>query len=246
MAQLGRAFQNQMSAHHADFYFDGANYSTIWCEIKGPVGRELRRKGQGPRFILLDMWLNDEDAAPIDSTPSVLVGQEPWIAALESGEFDALFGETIRIGELGPFQFEEDYRPDEPEYHTEQSLLFALQMVTFDSEFDSPDDVPYLARPKVHANLVKHLKAYEWYREKRLRESIFFYHWSRDCDLCESEGAEVFRDWFEAAEWIQGFGESAEGPQHLSQMTYEQWRVFDPAPVRDRGLEQFEEYGYGH
>ena len=47
-------------------------------------------------------------------------------------------------------------------------------------------------------------------------------------------------------EWISGFGESAEGPQHLSQMTYEQWRVFQGEPMRDRGLEHFEEYGYGH
>ena len=29
-------------------------------------------------------------------------------------------------------------------------------------------------------------------------------------------------------------------------MTYEQWRVFQASPVRDRALEQFEEYGYGY
>jgi hypothetical protein len=89
-------------------------------------------------------------------------------------------------------------------------------------------------------------KQYEFYRERALRESIFFYYWARDCDLCESEGCQVFHDWHEASEWIQGFYDSAEGPQELHQMTYEQWRVFQASPVRDRALEQFEEYGYGY
>ena len=234
MAQLGQDFVSHMSAFSADFEFQGSRYKTIWTNVRGPV-RERRNYKQD--WIMVDMWLDDEDAA-VNTAPSVEVGSDAWTAALESkNDHDALFGDIVRIGELGMFQFADDYRPDYPQHMVEEQLFRYLEQLE--------------RKPEMHANDVWHelfmdiYKQYEFYRERNLKESIFFYHWSRDCDLCESEGVEVFSNWFEAAEWIHGFGESAEGPQSLHQMTYEQWRVFDPAPVRDRGLEHFEEYGYG-
>ena len=235
MAQLGQDFVSQMSGFGADFYYDGANYRTLWTNVRGPV-RERRRYKQD--WIMVDMWLDDEDAA-VNTAPSVAVGSDAWTAALEQNTaFDALFGQRIRIGELGVFQFADDYRPDYPQHIVEEQLFRYLEQLERKPEWH--------ADPVWHEMSMDVYKQYEFYREQALRNSIFFYHWSRDCDLCESEGVEVFSNWFEAAEWINCFGESAEGPQSLHQMTYVQWRVFDPAPVRDRGLEHFEEYGYGH
>ena len=234
MAQLGQDFVSQMSGFGADFYYDGANYRTLWTNVRGPV-RERRRYKQD--WIMVDMWLDDEDAA-VNTAPSVAVGSDAWTAALEQNTaFDALFGQQIRIGEFGVFQFEDDYYPLLPRDMVEEQLFRYLELLERKPEWHSD--------PVWHEMFMDVYKQYEFYREQALRNSIFFYHWSRDCDLCESEGIEVFSNWFEAAEWIHGFGESAEGPQHLEQVTYEYWRVFNPAPVRDRGLEHFEEYGYG-
>ena len=234
MAQLGRDFVLQLSAFGADFEFNGNHYKTLWTNVRGPV---RKRRDYKQDWIMVDMWLEDEDAA-VNTAPSVAVGSDAWTAALEANTaHDALFGNRVRIGELGAFQFDDDYRPDYPQHIIEEQMLRYLEQ--------------FERKPEYHGNDVWHemfidiYKQYEFYREHELRNSIFFYHWSRDCDLCESEGVEVFSNWFEAAEWINCFGESAEGPQSLHQMTYEQWQVFDPAPVRDRGLEQFEERGYG-
>ena len=243
MAQLGQDFVLQLSGFGADFYYDGANYHTLWTNVRGPV---RKRRDYKQDWIMVDMWLDDEDAA-VNTAPSVAVGSDAWTAALEANTaHDALFGNRVRIGELGVFQFDDDYRPDAPKQFIEERLYFELCVMDVDADLAKEGEAPMQARPQFHAKLIETLKAYEYYREKELRESIFFYHWSRDCDLCESEGIRVFSGWYEASEWIQGFYESAEGPQSLEQVTYEQWRVFDPAPVRDRGLEHFEEYGYGH
>jgi len=238
MATLNPDFVAEMSAFGSDFHYKGVHYKTLWTVVQGPV---KRRRNYKQDWILVDMWM--ADVPQYDE--SVDVGSEPWIAALQETAFDALFDNRIRIGELSAFQFESGYTPEKPWDYIESDLYFELGMMEYDPEWDEEDEVPMQARPKFHRRLIETLKAYEYYREKKLRESIFFYHWARDCDLCESEGAEVFRNWYEAAEWIHGFGESAEGPQSLHQMTYEQWRVFVPEQMRDRALEQFEEYGYG-
>ena len=234
MAQLGQDFVSHLSAFSADFEVRGSRYKTIWSNVRGPVSK---RRNYKQDWILCDMYSVDESNEQIGG--EVPVGSDPWTAALEQNTaFDALFGQVVRIGELGMFQFADDYRPDYPQHMVEDQLFRYLEQLE--------------RKPEWHANDVWHemfmdiYKQYEFYREQELRNSIFFCHWSRDCDLCESEGIQVFRNWFEAAEWIHGFGESAEGPQHLEQVTYEFWRTFNPAPVRDRALEQFEEYGYGH
>jgi hypothetical protein len=238
MATLNPDFVLQMSAFGSDFYYDGAHYRTLWTNVRGPV-RERRNYKQD--WILVDLWLDDEDAA-VNTAPSVDVGSDAWNAALKETAFDALFGERIRIGELGAFQFNDQYHPEKPFEYIQEDLFFALAMMDVNVE----GEVPMQSRLKFHNKLMTTLMAYEYYREKQLRESIFFYHWSRDCDLCESEGIQVFDDWYTASQWIQGFHDWAEGPQSLHQVTYEQWRTFNAEPVRDRALEQFEEYGYGH
>jgi len=242
MATLNPDFVSEMSAFGSDFDFNGNHYKTLWTVVQGPV---KRRRDYKQDWILVDMWQVDESGDQI-LDGDCDVGSEPWIAALQETAFDALFGNRIRIGELGAFQFDSGYVPEKPWDYIEQDLYFELGMMDFDPELDKEGELPLQARPKFHRRLINTLKAYEYYREKTLRESIFFYYWSRDCDLCESEGSHKFRDWYSAAEWIHGFGESAEGPQSLHQMTYEQWRVFQPERMRDRGLEQFEEYGYGY
>ena len=235
MAQLGRDFVSQLSSFQCDFYFDGADYQTLWAKVRGPIAERRNYKDD---WILIDMWLDDEGAA-VNTAPSVAVGSDPWSAVLDSmDQFNAVGREIIRIGELGVFQFADDYKPDLPYYMVQEQLFGFLKQLD--------------RKPEYHANDVWHdmfmevYKQYEYYREKRLRESIFFYHWSRDCDLCESEGIEVFEDWYDAAEWIKGFGDNAEGPQTLEKVSYEFWQTFNPSPVRDRGLEHFEEDGYGH
>jgi hypothetical protein len=227
MAQLGRDFVSHLSAFSADFEFRGKNYKTIWTKVRGPVAE---RRNYKQDWILCDMYLDDDPLALVNCEESVEVGSDPWTAALEANTaFDAFFGDIVRIGELGMFRFEEDYKPDMPYYMVQEQLFRFIQQLE--------------RKPEYHANDVWHemfmevYKQYEFYRETRLRESIFFYHWSRDCDLCESEGIEVFDDWYDAAEWIKGFGDNAEGPQSLEKVSYEQWRVFNPSPVRDRVAE---------
>jgi hypothetical protein len=184
MASLNPSFVAELSAFGSDFEFQGSRYKTIWSVIRGPV-RERRNYKQD--WILCDMWAVDEFGAQVDGG-DVAIGSEPWTAALEQKTaHDALFGQIIRIGELGMFQFADDYRPDMPYYMVQEQLFRFMEQLE--------------RKPEYHANDVWHemfmevYKQYEYYREKRLRESIFFYHWSRDCDLCESEGIEVFEDW---------------------------------------------------
>lgn len=234
MATLGQAFVSELSAFGADFEVQGSRYKTIWTKIRGPVHQ---RRGYKQDWILCDMWAVDESGAQIQGG-EVEVGSGPWTAAVEDTAFDAFISARIRIGELGMFQFDDDYRPDYPQHMVEDQLFRYLEQLE--------REPAYHANPIWHELFMDVYKQYEFYREQDLKNSIFFYYWARDCDLCESEGCQVFSNWYEAAEWIQGFYDSAEGPQQLKQMTYEQWRVFDPAPVRDRGLEHFEEYGYGH
>jgi hypothetical protein len=234
MAQLGRDFVLQLSGFGADFEFNGNHYKTLWTAVRGPV-RERRNYKQD--WIMVDMWPVNEAGEQIGG--EVAVGSGPWSAALEdNNDHGAFFGTRIRIGELGVFQFADDYKPEMPQHMVEDQLFRLLEQLERKPEYHFND--------VWHEMFVEVYKQYEFYREQTLRNSIYFYHWARDCDLCESEGVEVFSNWFEAAEWIHSFGESAEGPQSLHQMTYEQWRVFSPEPVRDRALEQFEEYGYGY
>jgi len=226
MAQLNPDFVSQMSAFGADFEFQGSRYKIIWSTIRGPV-RERRNYKQD--WILSDMWEVDESGSQIDGG-DVAVGSGPWTAALEAKtDHDAFFGDIIRIGELGMFQFADDYRPELPRYMVEEQVFRFMEQLE--------------RKPEYHANDVWHemfmevYKQYEFYRERSLKESIFFYHWSRDCDLCESEGIEVFEDWYDAASWIKGFDESAEGPQTLEKVSYEFWQAFNASPVRDRVAE---------
>jgi hypothetical protein len=234
MASLNPSFVAELSAFGSDFEFQGSRYKTIWSVIRGPV---RKRRNYKQDWILCDMWAVDEFGAQVDGG-DVAIGSDPWTAAVEDTAFDAFISDRIRIGELGMFQFGDDYRPELSYYDVQDRMCRILEQLE--------------RKPEYHSNDVWHelfmgvFKQYEFYRERALRESIFFYYWARDCDLCESEGCQVFHDWHEASEWIQGFYESAEGPQELHQMTYEQWRVFQASPVRDRALEQFEEYGYGY
>lgn len=218
MAQLGQDFVLNLSAFGADFEFQGSRYQTIWSKIRGPVAERRNYKHD---WVMVDMWLDDELGGDVP------VGSDPWTAALESK--DDLVMDLIRIGELGVFQFADGYKPEMPRHFVEEQLFRYLEQLDRKPDWNA-HDVWYEMFMDIY-------KQYEFYREQSLRNSIFFYHWSRDCDLCESEGVEVFRDWYEAAEWIQCFGESAEGPQTLEQVTYEFWRTFNPSPVRDRVAE---------
>jgi hypothetical protein len=244
MATLNPDFVNLMSAYSADFSFNGVDYKTLWSKVRGPVDKMRDYRND---LILVDMWKVDTFGMPNVCTGAideVEVGSAPWAAALESITNEDLY--RLRIGELGAFRFGDDYQAEYSWYGAVDQLHFYLSMLDHDVDPEFGEESNLMLNPKFHKRLIKLLSDYEYHREKELKQSIFFYHWSRDCDLCESEGTEVFSDWYRAAEWIQGFGESAEGPQSLYQMTYEQWRVFNAAPVRDRALEQFEEYGYGH
>ena len=91
-----------------------------------------------------------------------------------------------------------------------------------------------------------------WYFSRLMREiaddlkgGIFFYHWGRDCDLCESDSVHFFLDWYECAEWIRGVYDDAEGAFTVTQIDLPKYLNFERS-FRDRGLEQFEEYGYGY
>ena len=232
MSDFNPDYLANCSSYEGDFRYQGANYSTTWAKVLGPV-RE--RRNYKDTFILVDMWLEEDDPAGKDVHP--LIGSPPWCAAMELSRTDTTWL-TQEKYELSPFTFRETLDTN-PSAWVEADLVFKLGVWDANTWTQFP-------APTFFENLVRIMKHYEWHRQKKLRESIFFYHWSRDCDLCESEGIKIFTDWFEAADWISGFGESAEGPQSLSQVTFNQWRKFNAAPMRDRGLEHFEEHGYGH
>jgi len=225
MAQLGQDFVSHMSAFKALIDIQDRPHLTIWSKVRGPVAKRRNYKDDWILVDVLDYVEEVSEEFSFDTWTMVLASQ------------DDLAMDLTRIGELGVFQFADDYRPEMPQHMVEERLFQYLE------QLDRKPD--WHAEPVWHEMFMDIYKQYEFYREQALRNSIFFYYWLRDCDLCESEGVQVFRDWFEAAEWIHGFGESAEGPQHLEQVAYEYWQTFNPVPKRDRALEQFEEYGYG-
>ena len=67
---------------------------------------------------------------------------------------------------------------------------------------------------------------------------IYFKFWSRDCDQCESSRVESFDDWYEAADYLKGFYDNAEGPCSVEQVTSEQVATFQ-AETRDHRAEQY-------
>src|SRR6056300_546912 len=119
MTQLNPDFVLKMSAYGADFEFQGSRFKIIWSTIRGPV---RKRRDYKQDWILSDMWEVDESGSQIEGG-DVAVGSEPWTAALEQKTaHDALFGQIIRIGELGMFQFADDYRPDMPYYMVQEQV----------------------------------------------------------------------------------------------------------------------------
>lgn len=69
-------------------------------------------------------------------------------------------------------------------------------------------------------------------------ESVYFYHTSRDCDQCESDGVERFNTWYEAAQWITSFYDGLEGPGHVTQVSLNSYLLFEQS-VRDHRAEQY-------
>jgi len=69
-------------------------------------------------------------------------------------------------------------------------------------------------------------------------ESVWFYHKSRDCDQCESDGMHRFDSWYQAAQWITSFYEGLEGPGHVTQVTLKQYLTFT-CSFRDYRAEQY-------
>ena len=78
------------------------------------------------------------------------------------------------------------------------------------------------------------------------RGRVHVLHWSRDCDLCESTRIFTIKATIEAFEeaW-ERCADSAEGPWSLRVVSHRFARDFIPFS-RDRGLEHFEEHGFGH
>jgi len=230
MLQYNPDYLLKCSSYVGDFRYEGVDYHTSWAKVLGPV-RE--RRNYKDTYILVEMY-----SAANGDVMREEPGSPAWCAAMDHSRDNAKGWLTQVEYEFSPFAFDQT-ADSEPDMWIEADLIFQLGM------WDA-NHWPQFPAPIFFEKLVKSMKTYEWHREKKLRESIFFYHWSRDCDLCESEGIKIFTDWFEAADWISGFGESREGPQSLHQVTFDQWRCFNASPMRDRGLEHFEEHGYGH
>ena len=70
------------------------------------------------------------------------------------------------------------------------------------------------------------------------QDGVYFYHKSRDCDQCESDGMHRFDSWYEAAQWITSFYEGLEGPGHVMQVTLNAYLTFEPT-TRDYRAEQY-------
>jgi len=75
--------------------------------------------------------------------------------------------------------------------------------------------------------------------------SVYFHFWSRDCDQVEVAQVYRFDNWYEASQYIVSFYDDAEGPCHACITDFNHFLI-DKRVERDRGLEHFEEYGYGH
>jgi len=75
--------------------------------------------------------------------------------------------------------------------------------------------------------------------------SVYFYFWSRDCDQVEVAQVLRFENWYEASQSIISHYDDAEGPCHACITDFNHFLI-DKRVERDRGLEHFEEYGYGH
>jgi hypothetical protein len=118
MASLNPSFVAELSAFGSDFEFQGSRYKTIWSVIRGPV---RKRRNYKQDWILCDMWAVDEFGAQVDGG-DVAVGSEPWTAAVEDTAFDAFISDRIRIGELGMFQFGDDYRPELSYYDVQDQM----------------------------------------------------------------------------------------------------------------------------
>jgi hypothetical protein len=62
---------------------------------------------------------------------------------------------------------------------------------------------------------------------RRLKNAVFFYFWSRDCDQAESDHAYRFSGWYKASEYIQSFYENLEGPGHCEPMDLTGYLAFE-------------------
>ena len=247
MAQLiGKELQNHKAGFQAFYKHGGKEYCTIWSKVLGPVRKRMRPSNIIPSPILIDMWpvtRNEHGELNKSVCEFVDVGEDPWCAAVEAGP---VVETIIPMDELTVFIYPDDYAPkverlrpskiyiseataEEEFYEYLQAICTDVEPVLYDRR---------LCDPEFHASLLRCFKDYEFFRENNLRESIFFYYWSRDCDQCEVEGAQIFNSWGTAAQWIVDFYSRAEGPANVSPMTYEQWARFSPAPLRDRIAEK--------
>ena len=78
------------------------------------------------------------------------------------------------------------------------------------------------------------------------RGRVHVLHWSRDCDLCETTRIFTIKATIEAFEEASDrCADSAEGPWSLRVVSHRFARDFQPSS-RDRGLEHFENHGFGH
>lgn len=61
----------------------------------------------------------------------------------------------------------------------------------------------------------------------RLKDAVFFYFWSRDCDQAESDQAYRFKSWYEASQYIVSFHDGLEGPGHCAPMDLSGYLAFE-------------------
>ncbi|OCP68236.1 hypothetical protein [Vibrio parahaemolyticus] len=71
----------------------------------------------------------------------------------------------------------------------------------------------------------------------KLTGEVFYYLWSRDCDLCESECIERFDNDYEAQLCIDRFYDNAEGPAVVQRATKQDYETFGVPSVYDRAAE---------
>ena len=76
-------------------------------------------------------------------------------------------------------------------------------------------------------------------------DSVYFHFWSRDCDQVEVSRVIRFKNWYDASQSIISHYDGAEGPCSAFITDFNHFLIHDRTE-RDRGLEHFEEYGYGH
>jgi hypothetical protein len=122
----------ELSAFGSDFLFQGSRYKTIWSVIRGPV---RKRRNYKQDWILCDMWAVDESGAQVDGG-DVAIGSEPWTAAVEDTAFDAFISDRIRIGELGMFQFADDYKPELSYYDVQDQMFRFVELLERKPDMD--------------------------------------------------------------------------------------------------------------